>query len=142
MRLAALVATIIGPMLIALAGCTATGFQPEGKALGRVDTPDQAAADALVLSILGRPIMILNVRGGIAREIYTGAYPSWVAGDPQMEQAHERFLAKLERSAWRVRVTGGALEPDGCCVWEELIIDQETGSLLFSVQATGIPEGG
>ena len=129
-------------LLVALVGCTTTAFQPEGKALGRVETPDQAAAAALVLSNLGRPITILTVRSGIARDIYTGAYPSWVSGDPEMERAHERFMAKLQRTAWHVRVTGGALDPDGCCVWEELIIDQQTGSVLFSVQADGIPEGG
>jgi len=137
-------------ILAALAGCSTLlgpsavepgAFEPEGRALGRIDTALQAAEAAITLSSLARPITILDVRGGRAGDIYTGAYPSWVSGNPEMERNHERFLAKLERPAWRVHLSGGPPPAnESCCVWQELIIDQETGSLLFWVGADGIPD--
>jgi hypothetical protein len=124
-----------------LAACSTSDFQPEGMAVGRIDDAAQAAAAALILTDLASPATVLDVTSGEAQDINTAAYPSWVSGDPEMERAHQRFMAKLQRSAWRVRlVSPQALAAGGDCVWEELTIDQETGSVLFRVCANGIPE--
>lgn len=123
-------------LLAALLSACANGFVPEGRSMGRVDSAQEAAADAAAFALLGAPITVLEVKSGIAREIWTGAYPSFVTGTPELDSLHERFLAKLDRPAWRVRITGAPREDQ---VWEELIIDEATGSLLFSQTANGIP---
>jgi hypothetical protein len=130
---------VLALLAMLVLGC-ASPFEPEGKALGRIESVEQAGNAAIALTTLGVPVSVLEVRSGVARQIYTGAYPSWALDDPEQQRAHDRFLAKLDRMAWRVTVaSGGRMGPTDCCAWEELIIDQETGSLLFSVSANRIP---
>ncbi len=104
---------------------------------GRVDSSETAIAAALALTDLGAPIVIIgSPLRGRATDLYTGVRGSCSEGSACASDA----AARRERTAWRVDLTG--LPPSPCpidpcpaLVNEELVIDEETGVLLYSSES-------
>jgi hypothetical protein len=115
--------------------------EPGAATYGVVRSEADAIAAARMLTGLESPITVVaEPRRGRAADLYTGVYGSATADDPQRVN---ELAARRERTAWRVDVTG--LAPAECgapscpiVTWtEELIIDETTGSELYSLMAPG-----
>lgn len=121
---------------LTLSACaTGNSWSPYVEAgYGRVASSETAIAAARALTDLGAPVTVIGqpLRGR-ATDLYTGIRGLCAEGSPDC--AYQ--AARGERTAWRVDLTG--LPPSPCpmdpCpafVNEELVIDEETGVLLYA----------
>ena len=129
---------------VVIAGCSGTsaGWTPDpgSLAFGRIGSAADAVAAARLLTELEEPIVIVGEpRNGRAAELY----PDNPAGGFTDEAARD-FAVRQSRSAWRVDLTG--LYPAGGCAEQVcplvsatnlLVIDEETGALLFGNLGVG-----
>lgn len=110
---------------------------PGEAAYGRVASEADAIAAAQTLTDLGRPVVVTGApRRGRAADLYTGIYGSCAAGTSRCDE----LAARSDRTAWRVDLTGLSPSPcpmDPCppSLNEELVIDEGTGVLLYSVHS-------
>ena len=101
---------------------------------GRVASSETAIAAALALTDLGAPVTVIgSPMRGRATELYTGVRGSCGEDSACASDA----AARRERTAWRVDLAGVPPSPcpiDPCppLVNEQLVIDEETGVLLYS----------
>ncbi len=129
---------------VVVAGCSgaSAGWTPHpgSPAFGRVGSADEAVAAARLLTSLEEPIVIV---GGPRRGRAADLYPDNPAGGFTDEAARE-FAVRQARTAWRVDLTG-RYPASGCdqqvcqlvAATNLLIIDEETGTLLFGTLGVG-----
>lgn len=116
----------------AIAACTAPySWAPAEStpAYGPVRSEADAIAAANVLTEFSLPIQVVGVRRGRAGELYRGPLASSINEEAAREQ-----LARLERQAWRVDLTGSL---EGTTWGQQLIIDEATGTVLFRIAWEG-----
>ena len=129
---------------LVVAGCsgTAADWAPESgsPAFGRIASSADAVAAARMLTGLEAPIAIVgSPRHGRAADLY----PDNPAGGLTDEAARDRAV-RNGRTAWRVDLTGLSAKP-GCdeqvcplvSATDLLIIDEETGAVLFATLGVG-----
>lgn len=136
------IAVVVVMLAASACGIVATDGQVES--VGH-PVPDESSAIAAAqkLTHLGPPVVLVRVEQGRAGELYSG--PSGLF--PNQEEA-DKARAKRDRQAWLVVVTGQRVadcteadcSPD---LWrEDLVIDRETGELLFLVLQGAIDNPG
>jgi hypothetical protein len=124
----ALTIVILG---VQLAGCQLAGASVED----RLRTDADAVRVALGVVDLRPPVSVVLVQSGKARDLYNGAYPSFVS-----EADGRDWQEKLDREAWRVDLVGTLSDPHPQCpealiatATAQLILDRKSGAVLMSV---------